>query len=155
MANTDNLRPFNKMSKEEHLELSRRGAQKTAERNRRRKTMRQMMKLLLEADAPEKWRQMLEELGVGPDYMDNQAAVLAGLLGAAVGGDVRAVREIRSILGQTIETPLETRERKARIARLEAEAERCRQGGDAEQDTGVLILPEVLPGQADGDGREA
>ena len=153
MAREDNLTPFNKMSKERHEEISRKGREAAARKRTREKTMKELLKLMLSNRAPERWRTGLAELGMDPDDMSNLAAVLMGLLEAACSGDVKAVREIRSIMGMQLETPLEAKERKARIERLKAETEaaKARGGVTDEDETGVLILPEVLPEEnADG-----
>ena len=65
--------------------------------------------------------QRLTDLGVDQEDYNNQTLMLAGLFRAAAAGNVKAVREIRSILQEQTETPLEAKERKLRAEKAAAE----------------------------------
>ena len=68
----------------------------------------------------EDWNE-LANAGIDQDDYNNQTLMLLGLFRAAVNGNVKAVREIRSILQEQTETPLEAKERKLRIEKVAAE----------------------------------
>lgn len=55
----------------------------------------------------------------GLEEMDNQTAVLAGLMKQAMSGDFRAVQELRNILGESRDTAAEAKERKARTEHIQ------------------------------------
>ena len=85
----------------------------------------------------------LSELGVdGADEYTNQTVMLAALFQEAASGNVKAVREIRSILGEQLETPLEAKERRARTDRLKAETEKVK-SADTAQGEQVVIVDDI------------
>lgn len=80
------------------------------------------------------------------DY-DNQTLMLAGLFRAAADGNVKAVREIRSILQEQTETPLEARERKLRAEKAAAELKALK--SDPNDDAIQNFLKAVSPTEDD------
>lgn len=103
-------------SGEEAARAGSRGGKKSAETRRRRKAMKAVLSELLtlppnSSEAQAALRGLSDLLG---EEADNQTAVLAGLMKQAMTGDVKAVQEIRNILGESRDTAPEAKERKAR-----------------------------------------
>lgn len=105
MANEQNLIPNNKRSPSEVRKNGAKGGKASGEARRRKKTMRQMMEILLAlpANTPADYRLLLD---LGFDYNDsgnpdinNLLAVNAALLKGAKNGDVSSIKELRSIIG--------------------------------------------------------
>ena len=89
----------------------------------------------------------LAALGVAQEDYDNQTLMLAGLFRAAADGNVKAVREIRSILQEQTETPLEAKERKLRAEKTAAELKAMK--GDPNDDAIQSFLKAVSPTEDD------
>ena len=89
----------------------------------------------------------LADLGIPVEEQDNQTLMLVGLFRAAADGDVKAVREIRSILQEQLETPLEAKERKLRNDKAAAELKALK--NDPSEDAVQGFLRAVSPGKED------
>ncbi len=105
MANEQNLIPNNKRTPSEVRKNAAKGGKASGEARRRKKTMRQMMEMLLElpANTLEDY-QLLLDLGFdfkGSDNLEtnNLLVVNAALLKGAKNGDVSSIKELRSIIG--------------------------------------------------------
>lgn len=154
MANEENLIPFDKRSKSEAREYGRRGGKSSGVARRKRKAMKTVLNELLTLPAESAVAQAALG-GIDLDGADNQAAILAGLMKAAMAGDVKAVQEIRNILGESRDTPAEKAERKARTEKLQADAAaaQAKVNGDGQErpDDGFI---EALRGEAASDWSE-
>ena len=81
------------------VEEQSRGARASAESRRRKKSMKEKMKLLLSLPAADNDKETLAALGVLPEDMDNEMVLVMSLFLKAASGDVPAIREIRDLLG--------------------------------------------------------
>lgn len=105
MANEQNLIPSSERTPSERRENARKAGKASGEARRRKKTMRQMMEILLSLPAStSKDYQLFSDLGVDlNDFKDidinNLLAINAALLKNAKNGDVSSIKELRSIIG--------------------------------------------------------
>ena len=99
MANEKNLKPIT--STERARELGTKGGKKFAENQRRRKTLKENMNLLLglEVTTPKDFNK-LAALGIPMEDIDNSMLLTAALFLKAKTGDVAACKEIREWLGE-------------------------------------------------------
>lgn len=103
MPNEKNLIPFTERTESEAREISAKGGKKSGETRRRKRTMKQVMETLLEkrANTPDDW-QLIADLGLDFDDLGEEVTNLlivnAALLMKAKGGDVNAIKELRSII---------------------------------------------------------
>ena len=98
--NNENLIPFSKRSTSEVREAGAKGGKKSGEVRRRKKSMREKMKLLLSLPACDNDAEQLRVIGIDAEDSDNEMVILKGLFLKAAEGDVSAIREIRNILGK-------------------------------------------------------
>lgn len=99
-----NLIPFNQRTEDEQREIASMGGKASGKSRRRKKTMKQVMDMLLSkpANAIDDW-QLLADLGLNLDELDaedvtNLLIVNAALLKKAKSGDVNAIKELRDII---------------------------------------------------------
>lgn len=104
MANEKNLIPFSQRSENEAREYGAKGGRKSGEVRRRKKSMKQIMELLLEKRtfAPDDFT-LLSDLGLNSvefedEEITNLLIVNAALLKKAKSGDVGAIKELRDII---------------------------------------------------------
>lgn len=102
--NEKNLIPINERTKNEQREITSKGGKASGKARRRKKSMKQVMDMLLEmpANTPDDLK-LLEDIGVDVDDLNaedikNILIVNAALLKSAKSGDVAAIRELRSII---------------------------------------------------------
>ena len=89
---------------------------------RRKRSLKATMRAILDLPVTsQEDYERLAELGVPVEKHDNQTLMLVGLFQAAAAGNVKAVHEVRAILQEQTETPLEAKERKLRIEKAAAE----------------------------------
>lgn len=102
ILNDKNLIPFtSEQSREEAKKNGSKGGKKSGEARRRRRDLKNTMKMLLSmpvADV-EMWN-ALAQMGVPPENIDNHTAIVVALMQEALSGDVKAFKEIRSLLGE-------------------------------------------------------
>ncbi len=97
-----NLIPFSERSKDEARESGRKGGKKSGEVRRRKAAMKTVMKQLLSMPIldTDTWNG-LSAIGVDPEQMDNQTALLASVLIKGIKtGDFRAMQAIAAIAGE-------------------------------------------------------
>lgn len=100
VLNESNLiRPEN-LTPDERRESARKAGLASAAARRKRKSMREKMKLLLSLPACDSDLAELEALGIPIEESDNEMVILKGLFLKAANGDVPASKEIRNILGK-------------------------------------------------------
>ncbi len=99
--NDKNLVPFDERTESEQRELRSRGGKKSGEVRRRKKSMKSVLTAMLSSDVvSDEIYNAAAEMGVNVMDMTYQAAILAALIKKAASGDVAAVKEIRSIIGE-------------------------------------------------------
>lgn len=101
MAKED-LIPLNQRSPEERREIARAGGIASGKARRRRRELREYMEALLDVplDNKNKIKKKLEKKGLPEDMLDNKMLLTAALFQRAITGDVQAVKEVRSIIGE-------------------------------------------------------
>ncbi|MGN1109838.1 MAG: hypothetical protein ACI4RK_10710 [Oscillospiraceae bacterium] len=101
--NEKNLIPIRTES--EAREKGAAGGRKSGEARRRKKSMKSVLSAMLNADVvSDDIYNSAAEMGVDVMEMTYQAAIIAALIKKAASGDVAAVREIRSIIGEDNDT---------------------------------------------------
>lgn len=102
MPNEENLVRNESLTAEQRTERARKAGKASGAARRRRKKMKTVLNdlMTLPPDSREA-KKALEGLGDLLDDADNQTAVLAGLMKKAMKGDSKAMKELRSILGET------------------------------------------------------
>lgn len=98
--NENNLIPNFKRTPSELREQTSKGGKKSGEVRRRKKSMREKMKLLLSLPACDSDMEQLQAIGIDTEDSDNEMVILKGLFLKAAAGDVSASKEIRNILGK-------------------------------------------------------
>ena len=135
MANENNLIPISERTPSELREMRHNGGKKSGETRRRKKAMREAMKDLLSMPVVnmEVYNQT-EMMGIDPENIDNQTAVLCRLILSAQCGDVSAAREIRSIIGEDNEAA------RIKMQKEELKYKKQKYGVDDEEESGVQIV---------------
>lgn|GEM_PF-1165866 len=136
MPNEKNLIRMSDLSPEERRARASKAGKASAKARRKRKAMKSALDELmtLPPNSPEA-QAALKGIGALLDDADNQTAVLAGLMKAAMAGDFRAVKELRNILGESRDTSAEKAERKARTEQLKAKTAALKARSSTEPDT--------------------
>lgn len=105
MANEENLIPNYERTPSELREITSKGGKKSGESRRRKKTMKQVMDMLLSmpASSSDDW-QLLCEMGFdisdfSEEEINNMLIVNTALLKSAKKGDVASIKEMRDIIG--------------------------------------------------------
>lgn len=105
MANEQNLKPRD-LSKEEAMRIGRLGGLASVEARRKRKRLREYAELVLSLPVADKRKlNKLTRMGIDTEDIDNKMLLIVGLMEKAQSGDVAAVREIRSIIGEDVTLP--------------------------------------------------
>lgn len=122
MPNVQNLKPIR--SSEEARARGAKGGKASGEARRRKADFRKALNLLLtvEIDHPE-WTPFLRANGIDSTL---ESAVNASMIKEALAGNVKAYVAIREALGQTVKSDLDIEEQMAKIAHLQAQAEKLR-----------------------------
>lgn len=99
MANEQNLKPVR--TKSEARERGKKGGKRSGEVRRERKRLKEYMNLLLDLPVSDaKDFNKLSKIGIPVEKIDNKMMLVTALFKKAVThGDVAAVKEIRSIIG--------------------------------------------------------
>lgn len=97
----DNLIPPSQRTSDELREMTRKGGIKSGEVRRAKKSMRQMMEMMLhDVPLPEGWRKALREQGISEDDWNHKAVVTIKLIQKAEEGDVAAYNAICAMVGE-------------------------------------------------------
>lgn len=105
MANEANLIPFNKRTESEQREYAKKGGQKSGEVRRKKKTMKEAMKMLLNLDMPEcDDKENLRQLGISDDDLDIQTAILLQQVKKALMGNLDSAKFVKDALDEKNET---------------------------------------------------
>ena len=98
--NENNLIRPEDLTPSERRESARKEGKASAAARRKKKSMREKMKLLLSLPACDSDLTELEAMGIPIEESDNEMVILKGLFLRAATGDVAASKEIRNILGK-------------------------------------------------------
>ena len=137
MANEENLKkgaPYPFRTGEKQVEIARKGGIASGEARRRKKTMRETAKMLLDMEIPnaaKELRKKLKLMGVSEDDFTYQSALMVGILNQAMKGNTKAASFLRDTVG---ENPLLMEEEGSSLADYIEEAYRNRmeENGDVE-----------------------
>ena len=96
----DNLIPFSERSKEEARECGRAGGIASGIARRRKRSLKEAADLYLSLPVSDKrkWNRIVARY-VEPEDIDNQMAMIVGMVDAAAAGDARAARVIVDLIG--------------------------------------------------------
>lgn len=138
MANDENLKkgaPYRFRAGEQQVETARKGGIASGEARRRKKTMRETAKMLLDMQIPDAAKELkakLKVMGISEEDFTYQSAVMVGILNQAMKGNTKAAAFLRDTVG---ENPLLMEEEGSSLADAIEEAYRNRmeESKDAEQ----------------------
>ena len=138
MANEENLKPFGsgQLSESEEREMRSRGGKKSGETRRRKKTMKETARMMLDMEIPAAGKELkakLKAMGISEEDFTYQSAIMVGILNQAMKGNVKAAAFLRDTIG---ENPLMTQdEENSTLADVieEAYRDRMEREKDAEQ----------------------
>jgi len=101
MANEKNLIPQNKRTKSEQRRIASEGGKASAEARRERRALRDTMNILLSSPITDtKQFNLAVKMGFDMDDLDKSVLVVIALYKRAIAGDVQAIKELRSIIGE-------------------------------------------------------
>lgn len=103
MANEENLIPNSERTPSELREMTQKGGRNSGASRRRKRDIKQKMKLLLSLPAADNDKEQLAAMGIDPDDMDNEMVLVKALFLSAAEGDVKAFDRIMDILGKTVQ----------------------------------------------------
>ena len=113
MANEQNLKPANKRTKSEHREIAKKGGVASGVARRKKANLKKAFETILQAEvASPNVKKQLEELG-----FDSTNEMV--MMQKAMKGNVRAFEQISKLTTTDAKDPLDKKEQKARIKRLE------------------------------------
>lgn len=138
MANEENLKkgaPYRFRTGEQQVEIARRGGIASGEARRRKKTMKETARMLLDMEIPDAAKELkkrLKVMGISEEDFTYQSAVMVGVLNQAMKGNTKAAAFLRDTVG---ENPMLMEEEGSSLADAIEEAYRNRMEGseDAEQ----------------------
>lgn len=108
------LIPMSRRSKDEVKRIASIGGKHSGETRRKRKTMREMMDLLLSLPVNETNKSAMKSMGIeGEENQTNTMLVAVGLLKRAVSGDPRAVEVLCGIAGDIFTIPSDQQEQES------------------------------------------
>lgn len=108
MANIENLKPNTTLSKEEAVEMGRKGGIASGKARKEKKLIKDNIELLLGLPIKNrKIKEQLAEVGIDETEMNNQMAMVIAMYQKALKGDVQAFNTLRDTLGQK---PVEVQE---------------------------------------------
>ena len=99
--NIDNLVPQSERTKEEQRKIAIMGGKASGEARRRKRTMKEAMDMLLSLPVrDDKVRKKIAALGIDPDEVDNQMAMVIAQWQQAVKGNTRAYENVQATIGE-------------------------------------------------------
>lgn len=100
MANEKNLIPLSERTKNEQREIAKKGGQASGAARRRKKSLKEAADLYLSLPVTDKRRlNKLKRRDLDPADIDNQMAMVVGLVEAATCGDAKAAKVVLDMLG--------------------------------------------------------
>lgn len=138
MANEENLKkgaPYRFRTGEQQVEIARRGGIASGEARRRKKTMKETVKMLLNMEIPDAAKELkakLKVMGISEEDFTYQSAVMVAILNQAMKGNTKAATFLRDTAG---ENPLLMEEENYSLADAieDAYRDRIEESEDAEQ----------------------
>ena len=101
VSNEKNLIPMDQRSEDEARELGRKGGIASGAARRRKRSLKEAADLFLSMSVTDKRRyNKIAAMGVDPEDIDNQMAMIIGLTMAATAGDARAAQVVIDLLGE-------------------------------------------------------
>lgn len=106
MANEENLKkgaPYRFRTGEQQVETARRGGIASGEARRRKKTMKETAKMLLDMEIPDAAKELkakLKMMGISEEDFTYQSAVMVGILNQAMKGNTKAAAFLRDTVGE-------------------------------------------------------
>lgn len=106
LANEENLKkgaPFRFRTGEQQVETARRGGIASGEARRRKKTMKETAKMLLDMEIPDAAKELkakLKVMGISEEDFTYQSAVMVGILNQAMKGNTKAAAFLRDTVGE-------------------------------------------------------
>lgn len=98
---SDNLIPMSERTKDEVREIAVKGGINSGKTRRKKKNMKECLKLLLELDVKNpKVKDQLKKLGVNDEEMTNEMALMVSMLNKAMRGDKGCAEFVRDTSGQ-------------------------------------------------------
>ena len=123
MANEHNLIPVR--SENEAREKGKKGGKASGESRRRKKTLKQAMKLLLEQEITDTdIYNQTAAMGVAVDDLNYQSAIVAAMVMQAANGNVKAFAQIRNLIGE------DTDSERLKLQKQELAQKKKTEGGD-------------------------
>lgn len=105
MANEKNLKPIRSLSTEEAKKRGSAGGKKSGENRRKRKALKEQMLMLLDLPVQDsKAFNKMSAFGIDISEIDNNTRLVYCLLLKAFSGDVAAIKEVRSMIGEDTST---------------------------------------------------
>jgi hypothetical protein len=102
---------FDNLTAERQQAIASMGGKASVEARRKRKTIKEQMELLLSLPLKdEKARKQLENLGIDPDNVDNQMAMVIAQWRTALKGGMAGVNAFNSIQASVGEAPIDKKE---------------------------------------------
>ncbi len=113
MANEKNLIPFNKQTESEQRENAKKGGKKSGEVRRKKKAMKETMKMLLNLNLPEsEGKEKLKEIGIEDEDLTIQTAILTNQVEKALNGNLDSAKFVRDTAGEYVGAEEEKEETK-------------------------------------------
>lgn len=147
-VNENNLIPGSQRSLSELRKIGAKGGRKSGESRRRKKSMREKMKILLSLPACDNDLEELKAIGIEIEDSDNEMVIIKGLFLKAATGDVSAIREIRNILGK------DNSSEELALKKKELELKEKQQSGDTDEGKMVKAWIEALVGDEGNEEQE-
>ena len=139
MKHNQNLIPVTQRTKQERLEISRKGGKASGEARRKKAHLRKTLDELLTMDVTDQQlKEKLEKMGL---YADNQTLLCVVMLEKATKGNVRAAEWIANILGAYKKDELDIQEQKERIKFLKYQNKQ-RRDYIKETESPIIIIDE-------------
>lgn len=124
--NEDNLKPFNKLTEEEQRKISSKGGKASGEARRKKKLMKDQIKLLLSLPFPDvqdrngkKLKTTFKQLGLNDENIDNQMAMVIAMWQKALKGDVNAFNTLRDTVGEKPKENISVEDKREKTKKLD------------------------------------
>ena len=106
MSNEQNLIPNSERTPEELREITSRGGKASGAARLRKRSLKEAADLYLSLPVADRRRwNRIARRGVDPSDVDNQMAMIIGLVEAATDGDARAAKVVVDLIGEDAKTP--------------------------------------------------
>lgn len=101
MPNEQNLIPLNRRTKSKQREIQSDGGRASGVSRRRKRSLKEAVEYYfsLPPAEPKRWN-AISMMGVDPEDIDNQMAMIIGLTERAIGGDAKAAKVLIDLLGE-------------------------------------------------------